>query len=282
MKLVWNVILIIIVSAASATVPLTAQKIEHETGDRSQITHLRTALNHLTVIELREPVIQVATGSQSFKVEWRENKVFVQPTEADASTNLFVWTASERLNYELEPAGGVGAMDFAVDQMPLVRAVPTANVVPSPQSTRTQILLTGKPITLDRGKPSRNSIQVTIRDLYEGDGRVTIRYSVRNRSSRPYEIMTPQVYVLSGVHFPQSLYTLIGSQLGEDEAGHLRAKEQNPVPVLEGHVQTAHLAPGEESIGIVAVPATSSAEPSIWRFQFGNDERQQVAAFLVR
>ncbi|HEX3107093.1 MAG TPA: hypothetical protein VHQ22_21855 [Terriglobales bacterium] len=282
MKLVWNVILII-TSAASATEPLTAQKIEHETGDRSQITHLRTALNHLTVIELREPVVQVATGSQSFKVEWRENKVFVQPTEADASTNLFVWTSSERLNYELEPAGDVGAMDFAVDQVPRVRTVPTANAGPPPQSTPpTQILLTGKPITLDRGKPSRNSIEVTIRDLYEGDGRVTIRYSVRNRSSRPYEVATPQVYVLSGVHFPQSLYPLVGSQLGEGEASHLRAKEQNPVPVLEGHVQTAHLAPGEESIGIVAVPASSRAEPSIWRFQFGNDERQQVAAFLVR
>ena len=61
---------------------VAGQKIEHETNDGSQIVHLKTALNHLTVIELREPVIQVATGSQSFKVEWRENKVFVQPTEA--------------------------------------------------------------------------------------------------------------------------------------------------------------------------------------------------------
>jgi hypothetical protein len=281
MKPVWSLILII-TSTVSATVPLSAQKIERETADRSQITHLRTALNHLTVIELREPVIQVATGSQSFKVEWRENKVFVQPTEADASTNLFIWTASERLNYELEPAGDVGVMDFAVDQMLLVHAVPTANAVPPPQPTPTQILLAGKPITLDRGKTSRNSVEVTIRDLYEGDGRVTIRYSIRNRSNRPYEVTTPQVYVLTGVRYPQSLYPLISSQLGEQQAAHLRAKEQNPVPVLEGHVQTAHLAPGEESIGIVAVPAWSSTEPTVWRFQFGNDERQQVTAFLVR
>ena len=73
------------------------------------------SLNHLTVIEVVEPVVEVAAGSPSFKVEWRENKVFVQPTEADAATNLFIWTASQRLNYELEPAGSVGAMDFAVD-----------------------------------------------------------------------------------------------------------------------------------------------------------------------
>src|SRR5450759_4570179 len=111
--------ILIIAVLVTATVPILGQKIETETNDRNQILHLKTALNHLTVIELREPVIQVATGSQSFKVEWRENRVFVQPTEADASTNLFIWTASERLNYELEPADSVTNMDFAVDQAPV-------------------------------------------------------------------------------------------------------------------------------------------------------------------
>lgn len=279
MKPVLSLILII----ASSAVTLMSQKIEREIADRTQITHLRTALNHLTVIELREPVTQVATGSQSFKVEWRENKVFVQPTEADASTNLFIWTASERLNYELEPAGDVAVMDFAVDQNPPpVHAVPTANAVPPPHPSSTEILLEGKPVRLDSSKPSHKAVEVTIRDLYERDGHVTIRYSVRNRSNRAYELTTPQVYALGGVHYPHSLYPLIDSQLTEDEAGHLRAKEQNPVTVLEGQVQTAHLAPGEESIGVVAIPASSSTEPTIWRFQFRNNEREQVAAFLVR
>src|SRR5215472_14991163 len=113
----WTILIITAVSATGT--PLAGQKIERESSDRNQIIHLKTALNHLTVIELREPVTQVATGSQSFKVEWRENKVFVQPTESDASSNLFIWTESERLNYELEPASGVADMDFAVDQIPL-------------------------------------------------------------------------------------------------------------------------------------------------------------------
>ena len=101
---------------AAVFVPAVAQKIETETSDRTRIVHLKTALNHLTVIEVGEPVVQVAAGSPAFKVEWRENKVFVQPTEADAATNLFIWTANQRLNYELEPAGSVANMDFAVDQ----------------------------------------------------------------------------------------------------------------------------------------------------------------------
>jgi len=98
---------------AAVLVPAVAQKIETETSDRTRIVHLKTALNHLTVIEVGEPVVQVAAGSPTFKVEWRENKVFVQPTEADAATNLFIWTASQRLNYELEPADSVTNMDFA-------------------------------------------------------------------------------------------------------------------------------------------------------------------------
>jgi hypothetical protein len=266
----------------SAAIPLTAQRIERESSDPSQIIHLRTALNYLTVIELREPVTQVAAGSQSFKVEWRENKVFVQPTEADASTNLFIWTASQRLNYELEPAGDVSAMDFVVDHVSTIQPKPVSVAPPPQPPAPVEILLAGKPVRLESAKPSRKPVEVTIRDLYEGDGRVLVRYSVRNRGNRDYNVTTPEVYSLSAVRYPQSLYPLVGSQLGEHEAARLKAKRQNPVPVLEGHLQTEHLAPGQESVGIVAVRVLSSAEPTVLRFQFPNDQREQVAALLVR
>lgn len=274
-------IILIITALGAAWAPLLAQKIERETGDRTQIIHLKTALNHLTVIELREPVIQVATGSQSFKVEWRENKVFVQPTESDASTNLFIWTASERLNYELEPAGDIAAMDFAVDQMPLAQPKP-ASVTPPPQPSPTEILLAGKPVRLESSRPTRKPVEVTIRDLYEGDGRVLVRYAVRNRGNHVYDVSTPQVYELTGVHYSQSLYTLVDAQLGDQEAARVTAKRQTPVPVLEGHIQTEHLAPGAESLGVVALHLPSSTEPTILRFQFANDDKQQIAALLVR
>jgi len=261
--------------------PLAGQKIERQSSDRSQIVHLKTALNHLTVIELRDPVTQVATGSQSFKVEWRENKVFVQPTEADASTNLFIWTASERLNYELEPAGDVAGMDFALDQIPLVQPNP-ASISEPPLPSPTEILLAGKAVRLEAAKPSHKPVEVTIRDLYERDGRLLVRYTVRNRGSHVYDLGAPQVYELTGVRYPQSLYPLVGSQLGDQESSRVTAKQQTPVPVLDSHLQAEHLAPGEESLGVVALRLTSSREPTILRFQFPNDEKQQIAALLVR
>ena len=100
---------------AGATLTAFGQKIETQKPDRNKITRLGTTQNHLSVIELGEPVTQVAAGSSSFKIEWRENKVFIQPLEPDATTNLFIWTASGRLSYELVPAS-VEQMHFAIDQ----------------------------------------------------------------------------------------------------------------------------------------------------------------------
>src|SRR5437588_7451249 len=246
----------------TVVVPFVAQKIETQASDRTRVVHLKTALNHLTVIEVADPVVQVAAGSPSFKVEWRENKVFVQPTEADVATNLFIWTLNQRLNYELEPAGAVTDMDFAIDQVPAhVEPVkPTSSTAPAPASPSiTELLLTGKPVRLLPSKQRASKpVEVWISDIYEKDGRLLIRYAVRNHSSEPYSIDTPAVYQLDGVRSPQSLYGFINSQLGDEQAAKLKAKQQTPVKVLDGQTQPARIAPGEEAVGVVALQMASS------------------------
>src|ERR1700675_1917489 len=92
------------------------QRIEIQYPDRAKVTRVETAMNHLTVIELSEPVTLAAAGSPLFKIERRDNKVFIQPLEEGASTNLFVWTGSGRWNYELVPALSVETTHFAIDQ----------------------------------------------------------------------------------------------------------------------------------------------------------------------
>jgi hypothetical protein len=277
MKRPWATLALLAIVA----MPVLAQKIETETTDRNRILHLKTALNHLTVIELLEPVIQVATGSQSFKVEWRENRVFVQPTEPDASTNLFIWTASQRLNYELEPAGAVTTMDFAVDQTPVQVIQPKPAAVPPPQPSPTEVLLAGKPIRMESARSGKNRVEVVIHDLYERDGRVLVRYAIRNQGDQAYVVHTPSVYVLTGAHYSRSLYSLANSQLGDQEA-HLTNEGRTRVPVLDSRVQSSRVEPGHEAVGVVAVSLPSSAEPTVLRFEFSNDERGPVAAVLVR
>src|SRR6266852_3639235 len=111
-----NKILLSFVAVAALSWPALGQKVEVQKPDRGQILHVQTALHHLTVIEMTEPVSTVAVGSPLFKVEWRENKVFIEPMETSVATNLFVWTPSGRFNYELDPPGAIPQMDFAIDQ----------------------------------------------------------------------------------------------------------------------------------------------------------------------
>ena len=228
MKRLWTILIIAVLVAA--TIPAFAQKIERETNDGSQIVHLKTALNHLTVIELREPVIQVATGSQSFKVEWRENKVFVQPTEADASTNLFIWTASQRLNYELEPAGAVISMDFAVDQIPVPVVQPKPASVAPPPPSPSEVLLAGKPVKLESARPTKKPVEVVIRDLYEGDGRVLVRYAVRNRGTHAYDVTNAPGIRVKRSALPAVPLRPSGFAIGGPRSGTLDDQARNSGP----------------------------------------------------
>src|SRR5881394_580831 len=126
------VTLLMLVLAASA------QRIETQYPDRARVTRIETMMNHLTVIELAEPVTLAAAGSPSFKIERRDNRVFIQPLEEEASTNLFVWTNSGRWNYELVPAKSVETMHFAIDQQVVGPPQTENSPIPSLDSTPSQ------------------------------------------------------------------------------------------------------------------------------------------------
>ena len=165
---------------AIATLTAFGQKIETQKPDRNKITRLGTTQNHLSVIELAEPVTQVAAGSSSFKIEWRENKVFIQPLEPDATTNLFIWTASGRLSYELVPAGSVEQMHFAIDQDPGIvqakkeEAAEQAPVVQQPKIPAA-MLMESTPVTLVGSSKTHQKVKIVVQDVYQKDGRVYLR-----------------------------------------------------------------------------------------------------------
>ena len=171
--------------AVSFTLP--AQKIDSQIPARDRVVRVQTALNHLTVIEVAEPVTTVAVGSpQAFKVERRENKVFIQPLQESVATNLFIWTATTRLNYELVPAiSDAGQMDFAIDyQRPKREAeLQPALLPPKPESALpTDMLLHSTPVKLVGFPRSKQPhVDITIRDVYRTENQLFIR--LRNRES---------------------------------------------------------------------------------------------------
>ena len=272
---------------AMATLAAFGQKIETQKADRMRITRLATTPNHLSIIEFNEPVKEVAVGSSNFKVEWRENKVFVQPLEPEAVTNLFVWTASGRQSYELIPAGSVTEMHFAIDEDPgdvqTKRAEVTAPATAVEQpKIPPAMLMESTPVRVIRSAKNQPKVSVVLEDIYQKDGRVYVRYAIENGGSRTYLPATPAVFALKSPRAPQSLIGLANTQLAPDMP--LRWKDEAPVPVVHAETQMQFVRPGQIAHGIVAFNLPDDAadgQRTVLALRFPEDGLNSVSAVLV-
>ena len=271
----------LILTFLAAVLLVSAQKIETQKPDRTRIARLETALNHLTVIEVGEPIEQVAAGSSDFKVEWRGNRVFVQPLEADVATNLFIWTQSgNRLNYEMVPAASVEGMHFAIDQeapvvAKLIPVVHTKPVIPP------DMLLRSVPVRSAGRTDQKNAVEIVLQDLYESEGKLYLRYTIRNQTNGLYEPCSPSVVSLNGPRSHRSLYALSGAQLLGDFASGIRASGQQAVRVVHSELASTVLRPGQETTGILSLSIKREGGPQVVRLRFPADRDREVVATLV-
>ena len=278
--------LICCASVAALSWPARGQKVEVQKLDRARIQHVQTALNHLTVLEMNEPVSAVAVGSTVFKVEWRENKVFIEPTEENVATNLFVWTGTSRFNYELDPAGSVPQMHFVIDQpsaAPLstkssANRPPVTPKAPSPAD----VLAESRPVWIHGSIPSDNRVAVYLRSLFEQDGKLFIQYSIRNESNAAYTPGIPQVIALDAPRYRESLYNLRNCQLSPNEASRLKSSGQTVIQVASNQVVPSSIVPSHEATGIVVVKLPqSNTEPIVLRLVFPSSSSGPISATLV-
>jgi hypothetical protein len=277
--------------------PLPAQKIDTETPSRERVVRVQTAMNHLTVIEVADPVTTVAVGSpQAFKVERRENKVFIQPLQENVATNLFIWTASTRLNYELVPAvSDAGQMDFAIDyrQPPQPQAKATQPKPPEPAAVvpavPSEMLLNGTPVRLVGGAAApKANLGVLIRDVYRRQDEVFVRFTIENRSAQTLRTGTPAVVSLTGLKFDRSLWTFQNAQLGIEYASRLKTYDAPiPVKIKQCEPGVAEVGPGETRIGLIELqlppvnPDTKKTQPTVLQILFPSDRAGNLTATLV-
>lgn len=251
--------------------PVWGQKVETKKPDKTQIIHVQTALDHLTVLEMTEPVSEVAVGSPSFRVEWRGDKVFIEPTEPGVATNLFVWTPSGRFNYELDPAGAVPEMIFAIDQPapnpPKISTAPMEIDRPADPSPD-EVLMEMTPVQLLGRISGRDRVSVRITDLLKQNGQIFIRYSIRNNTNHVYLPGSPQVAALKNPRYRQSLYTLRDYQLSAKESSRLRSSGATLVQVTKTDVHLK-IKPGGAATGIVTINLPPvGREPTVLKLSF--------------
>ena len=278
-----------IVFTIAIALAANAQRIETEKSDRHKVIRVETSPNHLSIIELAEPVTEVAAGSSSYKIEWRGNKVFVQPLDPEATTNLFIWTASGRLSYELVPAPSVQEMHFAIDQEPgpnVAKVAIPEKPIEDPRAAReaklaSEMLFASTPVRLAGEVKNHARVEVILKDIYRDGDRLYVRYSIQNGGRSTYVPGTPGVFTLRSPRSSSSLYALSQSQLVGDGI-RLTSQGQSSVKVLNAEVHANAVAPGGTTWGLVAFewPARANG-PTVLKFAFPSDGAGEVSAVLV-
>lgn len=247
------------------------------------VTHLATALDHLTVLEFGEPVTMAATGSAAFQIERHEDKVLIKPLKAGASTDLFVWTTSRRFTYELEPPGEVRNMNFAVDnRVPAPKAVPEN---PAKLDEIADMLLARAFLGVERVdssgvKDARDRVNVRIQNIFRSQNTLYIHYSIRNLGERPYRVSAPTVQQLFPTRPAMSLPALTHTQLGAEMARKLGKTKATAITIAKAETQKEDIGATQETQGVVAIRQHFES-PTVLELIFGSEGKRQVQATLV-
>ena len=268
MKTLMSLIFVFAVAAAEA-----------QTTGQGQIRHVETSMNHLTVLEFGEPITTLAIGdADSFQVERHEDKVFIKPLQQGISTNLFVWTASRELSYELDPSGSLASMDVSIhtDPAPNPRANAQSNEELSEEKIHkitplvlTQMLSGAEDIAQDSTKATHNRIEVTLEQVYRTGDQIYIRYSVTNRTEAPFRVTTPIVYAQTPSQNTVSLTNLHDHQLKRKTYESLKAQRGVALEVAQTESDPRDLAPGEKATGVIAIKGTEENQSRIYQLNFG-------------
>lgn len=262
-----------------------------QTTSQSQIRHIETSLNHLTVLEFGESVTTLAIADpDSFEIERHDDKVFVKPLREGVSTNLFVWTASRELSYELDPAGQLAAMDVLVrtDPPPNAHSSAQATAEPSDAEIRkiaslvlTQAMMGVEDIARDADKRPADRVQVTLDQVYRAKDRIYIRYSVVNQTNSPFRVTTPDVSAPLPTEQPISLVSLKNHQITLRTFAAFKVKQGSSLPVVQAESVKRDLAPGEKTTGVISIDSSAAPQLQIYQLSFGADQNGSLMVEAV-
>ena len=262
-----------------------------QTTNQSQVRHVETSLNHLTVLEFGEPVTTLALAdTDSFQVERHEDKIFVKPLREGVSTNLFVWTASRELSYELDPAGQLTSMDVLIRTEPAPRPHSAGNdgAQPTDAELKTvaalvlaQAMMGVESVSNDNHKQAPDRIAVVLDQVYRAKDQLYIRYTVTNGTKTPFRLTTPDVSMPSAAQQPVSLLGLRDHQLTLEMLASFKVKAGTGMAVLQAESASKDLPPGQKTTGVISIRSSAGSAPQIYQLIFGFDGNAPLSVAAV-
>jgi hypothetical protein len=280
-------------SFLGAVLALAAIGAAAQSTNFSQIQHIETALNHLTVIDLGEPIITVAVADpDSIQIERHDDKVFIKPLKDGVSTNLFIWTASRQIAYEIDPAGDLSKMNVIVRNAPEpVQHKPDHEAeMPEPSGQQiqkiaslvlTQALMGTESIVREKSRIAVSGVNVTLEQVFRSKDTLYIRYTIANQSTVPFRVTTPDISEVKSTKHPISMDSLRDHQLSPRTFGKFKADPGVNVPVVNAEFGSADIAPGSKSTGVVTIRASQGSQPQLYQLHFGNSQSGPIAVEAV-
>ena len=291
--LISAAMLLMLIGASAADTHITTDVIQP-----GKVTRVATALNHVTIIELPEPVVSYSIGSDSVRVEYHDNRVLIKPTKPNVSTNLFVWTATSHTVYEILPAGDPAAMSYVLDQvLPAPPPVPEPSREEVERQTDTmyasalanqRLIRSGKlPHGLrfwyrHSGEDHCDAcVELRVTRITEDAGSYYVRVVAENKATHPYRLQEPAVTALRPTFSENSADHYMNRQISVDALREMGRFAPEP---LRTHGSTLNaprdLKAGESAEWIVGF-AKPGRTPAIYQFSLPDDEQHPVTATVV-
>jgi hypothetical protein len=281
-------------SFLGAVLALAAISAAAQSTNFNQIQHIETALNHLTVIDLAEPIVTVAVADpDSIQIERHDDKVFIKPLKDGVSTNLFIWTASRQIAYEIDPAGDLAKMNVIIRNAPepkLHKAdQDAATSEPSDQQIQkiaslvlTQALMGTENIVRETGKVSTTCVNVELEQVFRSKDTLYIRYTIANQSTAPFRITSPDVYQPQPTQQPISIVSLRNRQISPQTFAAFKTTLGPIIPVIIADPPVAtDVAPGGKSTGVITIHVSQGSQPQLYQLRFGNSQSGPIAVEAV-
>jgi hypothetical protein len=281
-------------SLLGAVLAISAIGAAAQSTNFSQIQHIETALNHLTVIDLAEPIVTVAVADpDSIQIERHDDKVFLKPLKDGVSTNLFIWTASRQIAYEIDPAGDLSKMNVIVRNAPPPAPHKPDHEAemsePSDQEIQkiaslvlTQALMGTESIVREKSKDAASGVNVTLEQVFRSKDALYIRYTIANQSTAPFRITTPAISEVKLTRHPISMMSLRDHQLSPRTFGKFKATPGASIPVVNADPPiTPDVAPGGKSTGVVTIHVSQGSQPQLYQLHFGSSQSGPIAVEAV-
>jgi hypothetical protein len=267
----------------------SAQNITHQNVNSNVVTKVATALNHISLIEMPEPITNAAVGSVDVRIEWHGNMVAIKPLRQNQPTNLFIWTEHTQSTYEIQAAGEVTSASFLIDETGtpaswekhLEKAQPTQEEIQkTADALIDETLLLASPVGSRGLKDAKDHVNVRIEEVVREKDTLYVRYTVSNPSRHQYRISAPSVFSVIPNDGGESVASLRDTQVSDQWLAAFPGSSTSQISLRETSVSIHDIAPGQSAQGVLCFARPQSA-PQIYQFVFANDENHPIHVTAV-